>query len=210
MQLRNVLSRYTPQLVVYDFLPTFDALASGDNSKYLNWQRPFYGRNAAADSVFGDISDVEPIKMKIYSYRYNSKLPQLLFGYLAAAEPDNNGFRPEDGVIPDDFPEPPVNHFASDPIKLKYLDKFVVSCREAGVPLVFVVSPYYFKSTADTFADLFAVAEKYNVPVLYHYDDARFIAQSRYFYDSAHLNSTGANFFTSIIASELRHLFAIE
>lgn len=76
-RLQTIYARYTPKIVVVDFIQGYD-LEVNDNSRYLDFLKVDYGTNAVIDSIFRVCDPLSPMKMYLQSYRYNSTLCDLL------------------------------------------------------------------------------------------------------------------------------------
>ncbi len=208
MQLTNVLARYTPSIVIYDLYGQYDFMKEPDNSKYLLWERYFYGEgNEALDSVFHTIDKNEKWKMRSAAYRYNSRFLQLMSDNYRPCQNDIQGYRPL-GDMPVDFVEPnPWPTVDFDDVKLEYIRRFAEKCKEHGVTLIVAVSPYYFSTPDEQLpAAVRGIFEAYDVKVLDHSEDGDFVGKRCYFSDTNHLNASGAEAYTRKIASEVRRI----
>ena len=85
---------------------------------------------------------------------------------------------------------------------------FLDECRRDSIPVVLVTSPFYIGGTrkmADSTGmhDMFArLADDYGLPYLdYTYDDLSY--DTAYFYNTMHLNLTGANLFSEKVARDI-------
>lgn len=199
--------RYTPKVALIDIEPGFD-IAPGDNTRYLKPLRPFYEDAPALRQLFADIEGSEPVKMYSHLYRYNSQLPAMAKSLMA-----------RDSLIDYDLLQGQDNDFEQkvardkpfeadyDPLKRRYLIKFIEECRKRGTLPVLAFSPHYGKSDSSELDQVKAIARQYNVPVLDHYADTAFVTKPQLFVDPFHLNSDGARAYSALIARELRDLF---
>lgn len=205
MQLSNILDRYTPSVVLYDLYGQYDFMNEPDKSKYLGWERAYYGSNAALDSVFHAVDAAERWKMLSSAYRYNSRLLQLLSDNISPRQSDIHGYQPMDETATV-FREPaawPSEEL--DDVKLEYIRRLAEKCRERGVTLVVAVSPYYFPPREEQLpARVRKIFGAYDVPVLDHSRDTLFLGHGEYFSDSNHLNTRGAEKYTRRVATEVK------
>lgn len=205
---RMITERYKPRCIVYDVCTSFDLMSGDPNNKYLKWLRPYYSR-PAVDSLFWDIDSLERFKMISSAYQYNSKLLQMVSDNIHPLQSDIRGYRPEDKEMKYE-PEPKTEktvEYHYDPVKLKYLERLAKECKSQDIKLVFAISPLYGSVTDDIYTPLFSIADKYDIPVLNHYCDTAFVKNRRLFYDTVHMNRTGATEYSKLIASELKSLF---
>lgn len=92
-RLLTITRRYTPKMIIYDVLPSFD-MQDDDDSKYLSWQRRWYDVPGVSE-IFYDISHLEKYKMISQMYRYNRSIIQMLSDNLnPRQEIDYKGFKP--------------------------------------------------------------------------------------------------------------------
>lgn len=208
MELSNILEQgHRPSLVLYDFFSYFDYI-KGDNTKYLLHMRPFYGENPAVDSVFAEVDQSERLKMLSRAYRYNGRVMVMLNEAFSSKIVYEGGFLPEDGTITANYTEPTFEDFdtVEDPLKVKYLQKFIELCRQNDIPVVFVLSPYYFESRGPLERGLIERALPAGIPVLDFATDTAFVGRKDLFTDPNHLNRAGADIFTRRLAERLSKL----
>lgn len=200
-------ARYTPKIIIYDVYTSTD-LEENDNSTYLGCLRHFYGE-PAVDSIFWDVDPTERFKMLSSCYRYNSSWLQLISDNIHPLLSDNKGYRPIDKTM---SYEPKTSALSLkdiqyDSLKLAYLEKLIVNCRQKGTKLIFTISPLYGQTDDAIYAPLKDICAKYNVPLLNHYCDPNFVFDKNLFSDSVHMNSIGATRYTRMLISEImRHL----
>lgn len=199
-------SRFSPKLILFDVTQNFDLL-QGDNVKYLSWVRPYYNRNVKADSVFYAVNCSEKIKMLSRSYQYNSKYLQLVGDCIKPMQENIKGYKPVDKTMSYD-----VNTLANsgpevykyDNLKIHYIERLVKECKTKGIKIVFFTSPSYKAYSSLVFKPIRDLSNKYSIPFFEHYTDSNFVDNKDYFYDSVHMNRTGASLYTKSIISELR------
>lgn len=206
MQLTEILRRYTPSIIIYDFYGQYDYATEPDLTKYLQPQRPYYGKgNDALDSVFISIDSTERFKMLCNSYRYNSRIINLLSDYLHPRNQNIMGYLPlESTEMTLQKPKPWPSH-EIDAQKLEYMRRFAEKCKNAGTQLYIIVSPYYFP-TADPQipTELTKIFQIYGAKVLNYSEATEYSANREYWSDTNHLSSLGAEAFTRQIASEIK------
>lgn len=198
---------YTPKVIIYDVQPSFDYLkADKDNSKYLGALKYFYDRDGI-DSLFIKINPAEQWKMKSWMYRLNSTSIQLVSEFLMNRNETFQGYMPRARKM---NYEPEIDEKRQelnvDPLKMECFHRIVNICKSRGIKLIFSASPSY-KKTDDYEYDLAKeVAKKNGIPFVTHYCDTTINCNKDYFYDSVHMNETGATEFTNIIVGELKRL----
>lgn len=206
-------ARYTPRLIIYDVTTDFD-LRRNDNVTYLTWLKPYYNR-PGIDSIFWHVEPTERVKMLSNMFRYNGKALQIITDNKPG---DDNydalkGFVPLDGIMTYDKEEDATKTQVDfDPVKLYYISRLVKDCSAKGIRLVFAISPLYnsVKQPDAYLADFLTLARKQNVPVINHYYDTRFATNKNLFQDTYHMNRSGAEIYTSILAHEIKQLHLLQ
>jgi hypothetical protein len=130
------------------------------------------------------------------------------------------GFSPRDIQWTDDFGKFKANNpngvgFAVEHGGLQALEQLIQVCKENEIPLVLVYSPEYkgmqeiTSNRTEIFAHFRDLASRYHVP-LWDYSDWKYDDDRSFFYNSQHLNATGAELFSRDLADRLRIYFANE
>jgi hypothetical protein len=130
------------------------------------------------------------------------------------------GFSPRDKKWTDDFQKFRASNqngvsFAVEPAGVHALDQLVQVCQQNGIQLVFVYSPEYTEmqamtnNRAEIFAHFQELANHYHVP-LWDYSNWKHNGDRDYFYNSQHLNATGAAAFSSDFANRLKNYLAAQ
>jgi hypothetical protein len=97
------------------------------------------------------------------------------------------------------FDEPTIQLFA----------RFLKECNAANIKIVFVYTPEYIagqkfvKNRDQLFGLIHKFSKEYNIP-LYDYSTDTICLNKNYFYNSEHLNKTGAELFSKKLASDLK------
>lgn len=206
-------ARYTPRLIIYDVTTDFD-LRRNDNVTYLTWLKPYYNR-PGIDSIFWHIEPTERVKMLSNMFRYNGKALQIITDNKPGDNNDDalKGFVPLDGIMTYDKEEDATKTQVDfDPVKLYYISRLVKDCSAKGIRLVFAISPLYnsIKQPDAYLADFLTLARKQNVPVINHYYDTRFATNKNLFQDTYHMNRSGAEIYTSMLAHEIKQLHLLQ
>jgi hypothetical protein len=205
-RLLMVKERYQPKLIIQDVNPDYDLL-KGDNSKHLGWLKSRYEREGIKE-IFDTVGSNEHIKMHCQMYRYNSTFLQNLVTYLFSIgnSAGIKGYRPMDVEFDSmkviKHPNIDEEKIEIDPIKLKYVEKFIKECE--GTNVVFIASPIWYGMNPQKLAPIKNLCQKYNVPFIDFSDNSKYVHCNKYFTDGVHLNMRGADEFTKDLIQELR------
>lgn len=200
-----ISQRYTPKIIIYDIIPSFDLLAGDDDHKYLKWLKAYYDRDGIPE-IFESVDKTEKIKMMSNLYRYNSSFVQIVSDCVRPLQSSGqNGYRPLYGemdrmkISKKQKSSEPVRY---DSLKLAYMEKFVNRCGDTR--LVFVISPTWDGMDEDAYLPVERICRDKNILFVNFANNPKYIHNYRYFKDGAHLNSVGADEFTRDLMSVLR------
>lgn len=208
--LATLTEHYIPQAIVYDVMPNFDYLVDGEpNAKYLGPLKllKLGGVKPEIDSIFINVSPSEKWKMMSNMYKINSKLIQLITENFTERNVTINGYLPVNKNMLQ-VPEIKENGLPTtiDEMKRYYLVKFVQLCKQKNIRLVFYASPSFRKTLDYQFDYIKELSQKEDIPFVNHYCDTLFVWNRDYFYDSVHMNQTGATTYSKVVASEIGDL----
>ena len=197
---------YQPRVILYDIEPSYDLL-EGDNSRFLSGLRYYYDESPI-DSIFWKVEENEQYKMMLSSYRFNSQFLQLAMDNIEPLQKDFKGYRPLYGEMSYEATtrQNICGKYRYDSLKLYYLERFIVDCKESGTQLIFATSPQYKNTSSAVLTPIKNLCRRYDVPFIDHYTDDAFNQNKKYFRDSAHLNEKGATNYTLTIAKEIKRL----
>lgn len=96
-----------------------------------------------------------------------------------------------------------------DSTKMYFMEKFIPNCKDNGTQLVFPLSPFYGgnKHLHQTYAAIYELAEKHNIPIISHCNDEDIIYRKYLFSDSYHMNHAGAEIYSKRLAHEINGMF---
>lgn len=196
-------NRYTPNIIIYDIQENFD-LDKNDNIKYLNTLKHYYEYPGVSE-IFHTVDKKEAIKMNSRLYRYNSRIIGVISNTLFTQVKGENGYLPLYGTMnyePEQFDNQEITY---DSLKLKYFEQLIKDCSNK-TNIIITLSPKYFKTNDSFIKPLQHLCKQYNVPILNHLNDERFIKNKELFKDRVHLNDNGAHLYTDIIIQEIKDL----
>lgn len=202
-----VVERYVPKIILYDVFSDFDLENIGDNHTYMNWQRLYYDHNAVKE-VFRDIDPNEHWKMLSKMYRFNGKILQILGDNIINTHEEYDGYRPQSGVMSyEPLSSKDVGYKISyDSLKIKYIEKFIKSCKKNGTKIYFIISPFYkgLKNVPKIYRPVIDLTNKYDIPFIDFSNYPDISDDKNYFVDSHHMNLVGSERFSKMIIHEIR------
>jgi hypothetical protein len=207
MRIIELLEKYKPKVIIYDAHLIFDYATESDNTQFLGERRCDYGRSAAADSIFLMVNPRERYKMMCKAYQYNSQL-QILKNFRngGIADPGYDGYEPLQGQIKDTS-QYVYPHYDADSIKIYCLQTIINRCKQNGVALIFSVSPAYNVDPGNEYEPIRRLCKANGIPFVYHLTDSSFLHNTPLFKDHWHLNDSGAQIFSRMVAPELHKIY---
>lgn len=206
--LNIILQHYTPKIVLYDIAPGFDYLKNEtDNTKFLGPLKMYYDYEGI-DSIFLKAGKTEKYKMKSQMYRMNSKLILMLTENTMKRNETINGYLPKKESLKHKIEkqkDPENTNLEYDSMKIDCLNRIISLCKQKKIKLVFYASPAYMRINDTKFDYIKKLSKLHNIPFFNHYCDSIFTKNSEYFYDSMHMNQTGAKEYSKFIIPELKY-----
>ena len=201
--LGNILSRYTPKIIVFEIHPCdwMDTPYSG--TERAGSLAPFCGMSDACDEMLKISGNYWFYRLSLV-YRYTGNLPGLLLGHWGGMDRSLKGWKPLDGqleptgLVAEEFPFPIHQE------KLKFLERFIQDCQAKGIRLCLIVSPMYICTKQDVYKVPRDLAKRYNIPFFDYFRDPQFTGHAEIFYDYGHLNKEGAIIFSKNVCSDLK------
>lgn len=214
-----IYNRYTPSVILYDVTPGFDITTNsmdGNNTRYLGPLRPYY-YNEEVRKVLSEVDFFENFKNLSSMFRYNSSIIELLKDQIIVGDFHSDGYSPLFGTMTrsiDDMNsvyettgDPAISIMGDkapiDSLKYKILDNFVSTISETDTRLVFIVSPRWKGTNAESLKPIKEICDNYGVE-FWDYSSTTEFQKREYFKDRIHLNDYGAYIFSSTIAHRLK------
>lgn len=163
-------------------------------------------------SVYDTFSDrVDQVKLLSKMYCNNSHIISYLKDYIR--KNDNlKGYDPLYGRFTPGIDHPDSLSYAVtivDSLKLSYIEKLISEAQEDLVPLVFILSPRYYKTiTMERYSPVLQLSQQYNIPFINNINLEGFVGHAEFFQDNRHLNDVGANEYSKAVVSQLRDYIA--
>lgn len=201
--LGNVLSRYTPETIIFEIHPCDWLNVPFSGIERANSLAPYCGMSDACDEMLKLSGNYWAYQLSMV-YRYTGSLPNLLTGKLGSMNRIQKGWKPMDGVmdttgvIAEEYP------FPIDSQRVALLERFIADCQQHHIQLILVESPMFICSKQDVFKFPRDLAAKHHIEFIDHYRDSDFVGHAEYFYDFGHLNRQGAELFSTKLSKELK------
>lgn len=200
--LGNVLSRYTPQTIIFDIHPCDWLTTPFSGKERATSLAPYCGMSKPCDDMLKLSGNYWFYRLSMV-YRYTGSLPNMLTGKFGSMDRSLKGWKPLDGVLDTTSIKAEEYPFPVDSERVQLLTRFIEDCQQHSINLILVVSPMYVCSMNDVFKLPRDLAAQYHIPFLDHYRDTSFTGHAEFFYDFGHLNRQGAERFSELLAKEL-------
>jgi hypothetical protein len=206
--LQSILKRYTPKLILLDYQDE-ELLYFVDSYERLSSLLPYAKTHPEINKVIQMRSGYEKLKMISQVYPYNSLFFNILGGISWGAK---GRVEEENGYLPLDRPFHSLqidrSKFLSarvpDSNKIKSFDAFIGLCKQKGIELYLVMSPY-FDTVNLKYNKL--IDERIRFDGVPYFDYARLpevLGNTAYFSDEKHLNRKGSELFTRDLIRRIR------
>lgn len=200
-----ICQRYSPKILIYDVIPTFDYLVGVDNHQYLGKLRPYYDRRGIPE-IFNSVDNKEKYKMRSCMYRYNSRFVQILSDYIHPMQSVGiRGFRP----LKDEMDTMKIGRkerfsldLVCDSLKLNYLKKMIEL--SGHTKIIFTVSPYWNGLDTAFLSPIKEICQDYQIPIIDFSNSEKYVHHNEFFNDGVHLNARGADEFTRDLVIEIK------
>ncbi len=202
--LGNILSRYTPQTIIFEIHPCDWLKTPFSGTERASSLAPYCGMSDACDEMLKLSGNYWPSQLSMV-YRFSGSLPSLLTGKFGSMDRSLKGWKPMDGIMDTTGVKAEEYPFPVDTERVVLLERFIEECQHRNIQLVMVESPMYVCSEEDVFKFPRELAERYNIRFLDHYRDSSFVGHPELFYDFGHLNRQGAELFSAKLSVELTH-----
>lgn len=206
LSLLYMLDRYTPKVIIWeiaDFAP--------DKHEDLSLLYPYYSDNKTIKSVIDYNHPSLRYMIWLNAYKYNGTAARLLRA-LFAKDPGTNGYNalPKHNVSKSCKTRRILvdtkssdKHPNIDRVKVDLFITIVEAAKKRRIRLYVVNSPV-LNASCDPFTK--DICDKYDVPFFDYSNNAVFIQNNEYWYDTVHLNSKGASLFTELLMNQIKNV----
>jgi hypothetical protein len=206
--LNRVLARKKTKIVILDMLPW--EFQSGKGYDQLSVLLPYYYLDTSIREIVNLRSKFEKFKAISSLYRYNSQISTIISNNIF---PKNNLF--QSGYLPlsHKWTMPIEIGDASgrqamdlDTVKLRVFRSFLDLAKDNGVKVFVFVSPLFIKNRdVPVSVELGRrICADYKIPFLDFSAKAFFMNHPELFNDPYHLNNSGAEIYSSLVAKEIK------
>lgn len=207
--LKSVLKRYTPKLIILDFMGTFEQ--GRDYYDRMSCLLPYYDNHPEIRELIELRSPYEEIKLVSEIYPFNSQFLTIAIGNLEInkkRKPDQKGYVPLINELTENMDSLETKSiYEIDSIKVRVVREFLKACKSAGIPLVVVFSPVYYLYDKDYSISICReICQNEKVPFYDFSKDPLFLYKKKLFGDILHVNHQGAILFSQTIIDKIKQL----
>ena len=206
--LKAILKRYTPKIVILDMMPNEFANTSESYDKLASLS-PYYNPHPEMRPILNLRSRTEKIKMLSGIYPFNSTIMNIILGNFGLEDKKYiKGYY----VIASSYiitkPLETIDKskvYQLDSIKVNVLKSFISDCNRANIKLYIVCSPIYTKFIGTDYSIVAAkkIAADNNISFFDFSQESPFLESPKLFYNSLHLNDSGARIFSNMLIDKI-------
>ena len=204
----QILSFHKPKMVILDISPVEFATTERERGQkgMVNALLKF-DYLPVIESKIQVVSPKELILSKLFrTYKFNSALYTLLVNDSGKSDlEESKGFEARKGVkVSQHLVQEDNMDYVEDPLMVNTFRNFLEKARQNNIQVHVVISPTTLKQTNTSVAKIKSITRSYG----FDFIDASFRPDFRevsFYYDSTHLNETGARKFSAIIGGTLGH-----
>lgn len=203
-----LLQHHKPKYILLDLMPS-DVSVTDDSFNTLSYLAPYIESEEHVDSLFKLSGTLWRYQLS-HLYRYNSKALSDIGGLFLDYDQSNiKGFiaKEHPHKYPD-FYTPDNDNFVLDTCKIHYIDKFHRMCKENGIQLILAISPILCQNPLPECLYIKKWAEAHDINIIDYHCSEQISHEKTYFYDNYHLNNTGAQIYSTTVASDLKTLLS--
>jgi hypothetical protein len=208
--LKEMLKKHRPKIVVLDISAKELTWRSAENSKAVlaSMILPYVRRDTSFENIARQLFPDELRKAEVSKiYAYNSLALSLAVGKRKMKHAKNlHGYVPLHGnKIQGKIPAFTDDNDKTDPLTKQEFEDFVRTAKNNNIKLYVIQSPILVKhfNSSVSLDTIKSILNRYNEPYWdYSFDTAFY--KKQYFYDNLHLNTTGAELFTSKLVSDIK------
>jgi hypothetical protein len=206
--LRTITLRHIPKIVILD-LNYREFEKTDRHYDYLSSLLPFYKNHPEIRPIIEMRSRYEKLKFVSNIYPFNSLAPTIAVGYLGLKKglEDFHGYIPLHRVMSDSAQVIRTSDkYPIDSNKVAVFESFVQLCKDKGIKLYVVCSPYYdiIEHSDSTINLAKQIAIKNDVCFWDYSKNRYFVGKASFFDDNTHLNNGSATSFSDSIALRIR------
>jgi hypothetical protein len=207
-----------PALLIHN-LDSFAFVTSRDGVAFADWYVPYLREQPIYDALMSaDRSWWKARYLPLYGYAVKDMRFSWLLGVrrLFGSNPPEDrfkGFQPRSDIWNQDFERfreanPNGVHFPVEPRGVQDFERLVALASARGTKVLLVYSPVYWEmqtieqNRTELFARFEAIAAKYGA-LVWDYSGSALSRDRKYFFNSQHLNATGAAEFSSSLARRI-------
>lgn len=200
-QLHVMLSRYTPKRIILDVVP-YD-FTGGKNYDRLSVLLP-YKSHKETHRFLKMRSEFEMWKCMSEIYPYNSMFLQLIPNLKNRGVFNENGFQPLHGYYKGEKQIYDNDSIKTDDDKVEEFRRIIKLCKDKGIKLTVVTSPFYadYKKQTSTTLLVKEICNEQGIEYFNFLNDKDF-EDIKLYHTVDHLNSDGADKFTKKVAELL-------
>jgi len=204
--IKCVISRYSPRYIVLDFNADEFVYTESSYDRLADLLPYYASHKKELESTIELKGKYEKLKLLSKMYPFNSIILTIAVGNLEfnkKRKEDIQGYVPLTGKIDYDVKPLPLVKEKIDSNKINAFKDVIIRCKNAGIKLFVVVSPYFENTDLHSLQMGAQISQEMNVPFWDYSSDKTFLGNKELFKDVKHLNDSGAVIFSQKLVQRI-------
>jgi hypothetical protein len=199
------LELHKPKMIILDINLDEFVLKERKNDIVIATILPYINKNKNIEDYIFEKKPLEGWKAKVSTlYRFNSTPISIVQHHLGIGQKDIQGYEPLYGSKIKESQIKSINNnkYKEDSSTIGEFESFIQIAKKNNINLFVMISPSAVKQKNDCVKTASRILEKYNLKLL---DHSELINKEniKYFHDGTHLNNSGAEYYTQVVANDI-------
>ncbi len=205
---KAILNRYAPKIIILD-LPSSELFAESTDYDRLSCLLPYYKTHTELRPFIEMRGKLERLKLLSRIYPFNGLILSIIKNNIVI-DKKIDGFLPLSNIMKpiESGKKIPPSDLKIDPNKVNALRDFIKDAVSRGIRLYIIISPVYELDLRAydqrSLNMLKEITNEYGVPLWDYTYEPKIVSRAELFSDPGHLNKTGAELFSEIIANRIK------
>lgn len=204
-------AKVKPKVIIWDIWATSFLKNDNYDIQPISRLNSAYLQNDTIRSLINLQGKTEEVLLNtLHLYKHNSNIPYYLLYTITNTSDPLHGYIPLHNIWNDPLEPMKSDRGCYDEQKIDYFKRFIDCCKKNNIFLIFSISPsYYIVDNTNLEGHDWAqyacnYVEEQGFMAINYEQDSTFLRHPEWFYNSLHINKTGAQYYTKVILPQLK------